>query len=122
LRLEDAFEIDALAQRRPDLAPVVGDDLHAVAPRHLRPEPGYDDVRMGVDDSCHLAGARCTVALISSRGSCPRSSSITTAALRPGPPVTEPPGCVVAPVWYRPGIGRRCVAHPGTGRRAPSFA
>src|SRR5216684_1388527 len=28
----------------------------------------------------------------------PKSLSITTAALRPGAPVTEPPGCVVAPV------------------------
>ena len=25
------------------------------------------------------------------------------AALRPGAPVMEPPGWVVAPVWYRPG-------------------
>src|SRR5713226_8651959 len=28
----------------------------------------------------------------------PKSLSMTTAALRPGAPVTEPPGCVVAPV------------------------
>ena len=29
----------------------------------------------------------------------PRSSRTITAALRPGPADTEPPGCVVAPVW-----------------------
>src|SRR5260221_8888954 len=29
----------------------------------------------------------------------PRSASMTMAALRPGAPDTEPPGCVVAPVW-----------------------
>src|SRR2546426_586234 len=28
----------------------------------------------------------------------PKSLSITVAAFRPGPPVTDPPGCVVAPV------------------------
>jgi hypothetical protein len=28
----------------------------------------------------------------------PKSFNITTAAFLPGPPVTEPPGCVVAPV------------------------
>ena len=37
----------------------------------------------------------------------PRSLSITIAALRPGWPVTEPPGAVVPPVWYSPGIGIR---------------
>ena len=29
------------------------------------------------------------------------------AAFRPGAPVMEPPGWVVAPVWYSPGIGPR---------------
>ena len=47
---------------------------------------------------------------------------MTMAALRPGPPVTEPPGCVVPPVWYSPGIGIRCCAHPGAGRSAPLLA
>jgi len=28
----------------------------------------------------------------------PKSLRMTVAAFRPGPPVTEPPGCVVAPV------------------------
>ena len=49
-------------------------------------------------------------------------ANITMAALRPGPPVTEPPGCVVPPVWYRPGIGIRCCAQPGAGRCAPLLA
>ena len=35
------------------------------------------------------------------------------AALRPGAPVMEPPGCVVAPVWYRPAIGMRWDAPAG---------
>src|SRR6266436_5322788 len=52
----------------------------------------------------------------------PKSFNITTAAFLPGPPVTEPPGCVVAPVWYKPGIGMRCCAYPGIGRIAPDCA
>src|SRR5680860_588749 len=32
-------------------------------------------------------------------GSMPKSESITRTALRPGRPDTDPPGCVVAPVW-----------------------
>src|SRR6267142_3295239 len=49
----------------------------------------------------------------------PKSLSMTVAAFRPGAPVTEPPGNVVAPVWYNPGIGMRCWAHPGIGRIGP---
>src|SRR6266511_4172119 len=45
----------------------------------------------------------------------PRSSRTITAALRPGPADTEPPGWVVAPVWWRPGSGIRWLAQPGTG-------
>ncbi len=45
--------------------------------------------------------------------------SSTRAALRPGAPVMEPPGWVVPPVWYSPGMGIRCPAQPGTGRSAP---
>ena len=41
--------------------------------------------------------------------------SITMAALRPGAPVIDPPGWVVPPVWYRPGMGIRCAAQPGAG-------
>src|SRR5439155_26396449 len=91
LRLEDPPEIDELAERCADLAPFVGDDLRAVAPRHLGPEPGDDDVGMDVyDGGPHAGEARCTAAPMISRASCPRSSSRTTAAFRPGPPVTEP--------------------------------
>src|SRR5437879_1944723 len=46
----------------------------------------------------------------------PKSLRMTAAAFRPGPPVTDPPGCVVAPVGYRPGSGMRCCGHPGAGR------
>src|SRR6266567_5641453 len=49
----------------------------------------------------------------------PKSLSITVAAFRPGAPVTDPPGNVVAPVWYKPGIGMRCCAQPGIGRIGP---
>ena len=55
-------------------------------------------------------------AAITSAGSWPRSCSSTIAALRPGAPVMEPPGWVDPPVWYRPGMGMRCEAQPGTGR------
>ncbi len=37
----------------------------------------------------------------------PWSARITLAALRPGWPVTEPPGAVHEPVWYSPGMGIR---------------
>jgi hypothetical protein len=45
--------------------------------------------------------------LITSVGSWPRSCSSTMAAFGPGAPVMEPPGRVVAPVWYRPAAGIR---------------
>jgi len=61
-------------------------------------------------------------AVSTSAGSWPRSCSSTMAAFRPGAPVIEPPGWVVAPVWYRPGIGIRCDAQPGAGRSAPDWA
>src|ERR1700730_9293596 len=35
----------------------------------------------------------------------PKSLRITAAALRPGMPVTAPPGAVHAPVWYSPATG-----------------
>ena len=35
----------------------------------------------------------------------PKSFSITAAAFLPGPPETDPPGYVVAPVRYNPAIG-----------------
>src|SRR5215831_13716848 len=47
---------------------------------------------------------------------------MTVAALRPGAPETEPPGYVVAPVWYSPAIGILWLAQPGTGRRSPDWA
>src|SRR5713226_8342185 len=50
----------------------------------------------------------------------PKSLSITVTAFLPGAPVTEPPGNVVAPVWYKPGIGMRCCAQPGIGRIGPT--
>ena len=63
LRLEDPPAIDELAERCADLAPFVGDDLRAVAPRHLGPEPGDDDVGMDVyDGGPHAGEARCTAA------------------------------------------------------------
>lgn len=40
-------------------------------------------------------------------GSRPRSVSTVRAALRPGRPDTDPPGCVVAPVMKRPGTAQR---------------
>ena len=47
----------------------------------------------------------------------PRSSRRIAAQLRPGRPETDPPGCVQAPVWYRPATGVRYVDHPSTGRK-----
>ena len=98
LLLEDPADVPELAQRRPDLLPAVRDDLAAVPPFDVRSEAGNDHMRVAVDD--HATGSRPrTGATSTARGSWPRSSSITIAAFRPGPPVTEPPGCVVAPVW-----------------------
>ena len=100
LLLEDPRQVGELAQRGADLAPAEADDLAPLVPRDLGPEAGDDHVRVRVDDRrAHAGWVRPTGAVITSRGSCPRSSSSTIAALRPGAPVIEPPGCVVAPVW-----------------------
>ncbi len=45
------------------------------------------------------AGAFAFLSATSSSRLLPKSFSITAAALRPGPPEIEPPGCVVEPVW-----------------------
>src|SRR6202041_3419752 len=87
----------------------------AVHPGDLRtPPPGppracrgrsHHDVRMSVyDHDAQLVteGTGNTApggAPITSSGSWPRSCSSTIAALRPGAPVMEPPGCVDPPVW-----------------------
>ena len=117
-RLEPvAFVLVATAHLRPDRDPfVLGGPLQ---PGHRllqlldvvdHREPAAVEPAMG-DDERVLVGSEAQIGL-SGRGHVlspplatmlsrliPRSSRMTIAALRPGPPVIEPPGWVVAPVW-----------------------
>ena len=117
-RVEDRVELDELMDRRADRTAVELDDLTFIVPPHRRP-PGlgrsrlpqqlrHYHVHVDVDragrrqlrvkgaDTC---SSRPSPPPSSSSASKPKSASMTTAALRPGPPVTEPPGWVVPPVW-----------------------
>src|SRR3984957_18467250 len=46
----------------------------------------------------------------------PKSRRIAPAALKPGAPITPPPGCVLDPHIYIPRTGARYCAYPGIGR------